>query len=769
MRVVLDDGRSIDLGETEATPTVGIVDYSRRETDDFGMTTVVQRGFARTMSVRLIVPFDQADALQRTLASLRATPAQWIADERFAWLNFRGFFKDFEIDLAVPPVSYCTLTVEGLAGSEPFADPGTDPAPIGETSSLQLLQPIAVTPAILSASSIPENDYAEWSAGVTYPLGARVIMAATHRIYESGAAGNVGNDPSGTSGKWRDVGPTNRWAMFDQALGSVSTATNALTVVLAASTVDALALLDVTGTSVRVESAGYDRTLAPNASGTVTFLDLPRSAAPITVTVNGNGAVGVGTLLIGKLVALGATVDSPKASITDFSRKEADEFGDVQVVERAWAKRMSVQAMIQTEAIDVVAGRIAAVRATPSLWIGKDGLETLTAYGFFKDFSIARDTNVSRLSLSVEGLSTAGKVEPLVASVDWPDIGDPIGTKPQDNADVTGENTSKDTDAVGGKPASEVLDDLAHHQQLIDDVNEATQYNTQDIIENALRQDDAQRVLDARTYVDGQPVNSVFEIFRNEQVTANSVVNSILTLLGAKTPDGTAYTLNLDTVQITPDMTFAQYLTEVGAVNAANDAKVALLMDTVVGPAGGTARVLMTAELNGTVARMVARVDNGSGVEESLIGLQAGKIVFLSANGESILASFEEDDGGAYIPNLKVDRITVGAMDFEFNLGKTITPTQVSQVFPGGLIMKSGRLRSLINDETSFSIVFDEPFPGDCRSFIPVPAINAPSNFRDLWIQLVGIPTRFGATIQTQSSTSNNNNIDGLDWTAWGT
>lgn len=113
--------------------------------------------------------------------------------------------------------------------------------------------------------------------------------------------------------------------------------------------------------------------------------------------------------------------------------------------------------------------------------------------------------------------------------------------------------------------------------------------------------------------------------------------------------------------------------------------------------------------------------------------------------------------------------LQVGAMDYEFNLKKTVTPTQVSQELPGGLIMKSGRFRATIADETSMSIVFDEPFPAECRSFIPVPAINAPSNFRDLWIQIVGIPTRFGATIQTQSSTSNNNNIDGFDWTAWGT
>ncbi|WP_103728933.1 hypothetical protein [Novosphingobium sp. HII-3] len=453
MKVVLDDGRTIVLGETEATPTISIVDYSRRVTDDFGVTTVVERGFARRMAVRLVVPFGQADALQRTLADLRATPAQWVADDRFEWLNFRGFYKDFEIDLSVPPVSYCTLTVEGLAETEPVADAGGDPAPGGDASTLQLLQPVEIQGAGLVASSVAENDYPEWSASTTYALGARVIKAATHRIYESAAAGNTGNDPVGVSGKWIDVGPTKRWAMFDQALGSVTSAAGSISVTLAAGDLNAVALLDVKGGAVRVQTAGYDRTMAPNAAGTVTFLDLPTTANQVTVTVTGNGQVEIGTLLIGTLLGLGSTIEAPKAGITDYSRKEADEFGEVQVVERAWAKRMSVQAMLRADALDVVASRIAGVRATPALWIGKEGMETLTAYGFFKEFSIEVGATVSKLTLSVEGMSTAGKVEPLGSLVNWDDIADPNGAKPQDNATVGAPVGTP----VAGVPAEQVV------------------------------------------------------------------------------------------------------------------------------------------------------------------------------------------------------------------------------------------------------------------------------------------------------------------------
>jgi len=95
---------------------------------------------------------------------------------------------------------------------------------------------------------------------------------------------------------------------------------------------------------------------------------------------------------------------------------------------------MSANALISSTAIDDVVARFVAVRGRPALWIGHDGLDVLTVYGFWKDFSIEIDQIVSKLSLSIEGLSTAGKVEPLMALTNWPDVGDPTGTKPDDNA-----------------------------------------------------------------------------------------------------------------------------------------------------------------------------------------------------------------------------------------------------------------------------------------------------------------------------------------------
>ena len=459
MKVVSSTGETIELGTIETAPTIGITDYSRRVTDDYGVTTVVERSFSRRMSVRLAVPFDDVDALQRRLAELRATPATWIADDRFASLTVTGFYKEFGVDHAVPPLSYCTLSVEGLAETAPIADAGEDPAVIG-TSTLQLLQPAAIGDANLVASSVAETDAAAWTAGVTYPTGARVMLAATHRIYESVVDGNVGADPAGVSGKWLDVAPTNRWAMFDQALGSATSAAGSIVVTLDSASIRAVALLDVVGATAQVRAPGYDRTL-PVGAGAITFLDLPAGIGRVTVTITGPGTVSVGTLLIGRLVGLGVTEASPTSGITDYSRKVTDDFGDVTVVPRAFAKRMAAKALIRSDAVDLVAARIAAVRARPLLWIGQDGIDSLTVYGFFKDFSIEIGEGVSKLALSIEGLSAAAKIAPLGASVNWPDIADPTGTKPTDNADKTGDHTAKDTNAVGGTPSRDVLAGIA--------------------------------------------------------------------------------------------------------------------------------------------------------------------------------------------------------------------------------------------------------------------------------------------------------------------
>src|SRR3546814_4958996 len=90
---------------------------------------------------------------------------------------------------------------------------------------MKVVQPVPVTDAILVASSVAETDFPAWAVGSTYGLGDRVISTATHRIYESAVSGNAGQDPAGAgAASWIDIGPTHRLAMFDQAVGWLTSA-----------------------------------------------------------------------------------------------------------------------------------------------------------------------------------------------------------------------------------------------------------------------------------------------------------------------------------------------------------------------------------------------------------------------------------------------------------------------------------------------------------------------------------------------------------------
>lgn len=403
-------GLAFDPGDTEDGPTIGITDFSRRETDDFGVTTVVRRAWAKRMTTRSRLDSSAADEVQRRLARLRATPALWIGEADQPALTGYGFYKDFSIDLTIGSTSFCSLTVEGLPTAD-IAVAEVDPAP-DQASTFHVVRPIAVTDALLAASNVAENDYPVWSAGTTYALGAHVILLATHRIYESLSAGNIGHDPSDVT-NWLDIGPTNRWAMFDEALGTATERLDVVTVTLTApGEVQALAALDLTAASVRVEAPGYDVTRALNSIETsATFIDLAVSAGQaIKVTITGSGLVSVGTLLFGTLSPLGVTQTAPTVGINDYSLKNTDDFGNTTPVERAWAKRMAVSAMVATPHVDGLLRRVAALRARPCLWIADDGFECLSIYGFYRDYSVELHDGISTSSVTIEGLSKAAPI-----------------------------------------------------------------------------------------------------------------------------------------------------------------------------------------------------------------------------------------------------------------------------------------------------------------------------------------------------------------------
>src|SRR3546814_4357906 len=72
-------------------------------------------------------------------------------------LTAYGFFRDFSLDLQLPGVSYCSLTIERLPTSEVLDDATLDPAPAGQASTLKVIQSTPVTGGLLLSSRSEEH------------------------------------------------------------------------------------------------------------------------------------------------------------------------------------------------------------------------------------------------------------------------------------------------------------------------------------------------------------------------------------------------------------------------------------------------------------------------------------------------------------------------------------------------------------------------------------------------------------------------------------
>ena len=293
---------------------------------------------------------------------------------------------------------------------------------------MKILEPVVITDAMLISSSLPEDDHPVWAVGTTYALGDKVIKG--HVRWESAQAANIGHDPESDDGTWWiSLGATNRWAMFDQAVGSSSVGTSPFAVVINTGTaITSLALLDLAATSVQVAVTAdattlYDKTYVMEDARPVTgwfdyffeplakqteliVEDLP-PFGDVTVTINGTG---VGTLAVGRMYDMGRTRENPEVSIVDYSKKETNTFGVTTVLERGYSKRIVADVIIQANRTDVVAKKLADIRAVPVIWIAHDGLNysSLVAYGYYKDWGINISyphAGICEGRLTIEGLT----------------------------------------------------------------------------------------------------------------------------------------------------------------------------------------------------------------------------------------------------------------------------------------------------------------------------------------------------------------------------
>lgn len=283
----------------------------------------------------------------------------------------------------------------------------------------------------------PEAGWPAWSSATTYAIGAQVTYL--HRRYSSLRDTNLNKNPltDTTIPKyWQDVGPSNKYAMFDDVIGTSTTSTSSnITVVIKNGPVAGISFMQTVAGKIQITNAldgvvQYSKTLSLSG-GIVTdwwdyfneeieqvtdyvLTDLPGLASGVTTIVisAASGTVSIGNLVMGEIYKFTntgsstATTTSPTLGINDYSVKVVDDFGRTTLVPRTYAKRMGVKLMIDSPSVNSVAKVLTKIRAKACVWIAADNLyEPLIVYGYYKDWEIEiAYTTKSYCSLTIEGL-----------------------------------------------------------------------------------------------------------------------------------------------------------------------------------------------------------------------------------------------------------------------------------------------------------------------------------------------------------------------------
>jgi hypothetical protein len=278
-----------------------------------------------------------------------------------------------------------------------------------------------------------------YNVGTTYGLGDTVYSAATHRCYESLAAGNVGNPlpvlPETTTTKWLDVGPTNKWAIFDLNANTQTVCASPLTVVVApGERINTVGLTGLKGNSVIISATSvtgggtvypaktinlntrevlgpYSYCFEPFSTlpSAVVFDIPPYSDIIITITISStSGTVKGGACVLGTYIYLGKLKSGASNDAQNFSTVTRDLWGNATLVPRRALPKTDQVLSVESFRVNKIKQARIDLNAVPALWTGiddatSDWFDLLAILGIYTKFTIgAPYNNTAEINLSLE-------------------------------------------------------------------------------------------------------------------------------------------------------------------------------------------------------------------------------------------------------------------------------------------------------------------------------------------------------------------------------
>jgi hypothetical protein len=299
---------------------------------------------------------------------------------------------------------------------------------------MKVIKSQAVTDTTLTATDVPENDYAEWLIGSTYADGDRVIVTTPniHTIYESAQSANTGNNPVGDDGTWWTVvSSTNRWKMFNNVIQEQTVQTDGIDVTLEQSQIiTALSAVNVDCESIDVivtdpvDGEIFNQNYPMISYSGITnwydyfFLPIERKSdlaviglppyitASINVVFNGTGDVKVGALVLGTALTIGDSQYGASFGIIDYSTKSVDAQGRTTITEGTYSDEADIDVVIETARFAQVKKILTDLRNQPTVWVASEEADGTLIYGYYREFEVLYSGPVVAMcTLSIEGLT----------------------------------------------------------------------------------------------------------------------------------------------------------------------------------------------------------------------------------------------------------------------------------------------------------------------------------------------------------------------------
>ena len=309
---------------------------------------------------------------------------------------------------------------------------------------MNIIEPITITDAMVAAgTTIAEPSATEtlWSgASVAYAVGDIRIRATTHRKYKCASAHTSAATPvpEDDPTRWVDIGPTDRWAPFDQYTSTAASTITSLTYVLQPGYFNAVALYGLTGAQYELivkDAPGgaviytrsgflsedplgwYEYLFSPLQPLTkLIFTDIPiRPDAELTLTLTAatGQPVALGMLIAGDYTPLIGAADwggveyGAQAAPVTYSYIKTNDDGTTTIVRRHSATNMRCTVVLPRQYADQAVESLQRVLDVPVACIATSaqGYAGLNVFGLVSTAPVRYDSfNTATIDLTVKGL-----------------------------------------------------------------------------------------------------------------------------------------------------------------------------------------------------------------------------------------------------------------------------------------------------------------------------------------------------------------------------